>query len=222
MCRATWRESVTSTIWPDMSQLGVAATRRSRVARSPRRTADREPASRAWETVAPRAPRVRAVPAVVARPGERRHQAVPLPRPGQLPRPRAVPLGPRTSASARCRTSRSATCSRWGRSSGSSTRSACRCGSRSASGSAPSCSSPRSALGGCSAKLGIGRVGRAGGRARLHAHAVPARVQRPHLGDPARVGRPPWLVGLAMRATRRRRVARPGALRAHGPSRRRR
>ena len=55
------------------------------------------------------------------RPGRRRHQAVPLPRPRPAARAGARRCGTRTSGSARSPTRTSATCSRWARSTGSST-----------------------------------------------------------------------------------------------------
>ena len=54
--------------------------------------------SQTWETCAPRAARVRAVAAVVAGQGERRHQAVPLPRPRAASSPACRTSGTRTSA----------------------------------------------------------------------------------------------------------------------------
>ena len=108
-----------------------------------------------------RAPRVRAVPAVVARPGRAPTQAVPLPRPRTAPGARAVAVGPAHRRGHRAAPAASATCSRWGRSSGSSSSAASPTGSRNGSGWARS-RSPAAlgcalALRRCSARAGSAR-----------------------------------------------------------------
>ena len=148
------------------------------------------------------------------RPRHRRHEAVPLPRSRPPARRARRTSGTRTSGSARCRTRSSATCSRWGRTSGSPTTSACPTGSRSASGWARSRSPPRSARAGCSACSASRRAGALAG-------ALVYMLTPYQLAFTARISvlllawaGLPWLVGLTMRAVRTRRLARPGAVRA--------
>ena len=170
-----------------------------------------------------RVARIRAVPALVARP----RSAIDTKQylyldPGRLLGARAVPVGSARRLRAPCRTRTSATCSRWGRTTGSWTRSACPTGWRSVCGSARSRSPPRSALAGCSSCSARD--------ASVHSQATLVYMLTPYqLAFTARFSVLLLAVGGASLARRahhaggpRRRLARSTADRAHRPHDRRR
>ena len=164
------------------------------------------------------------VPFLLSSPGprQRRQQAVPVPRPGAVPRARRRPLG-----SQRRRRRRAPPAPRLPVPGGAvvlGLRPAGRCptGWPSASGWGRSRSWPSLGARWLFRQLGVGRAGGAGRRARLRLHPVPARVHGPHLRAPAALGGP----AVARRAHRCGRPgsgtgARPAALGARAPPGRR-
>ena len=136
------------------------------------------------------APRLRAGAAHQARQGRRRHQdATSTSTPVGCSSGRCR-CGTPTSGSAPSPTRTSATCSRWARTTGSCTCSACPRGCRSDCGSASILFGAALGMLFLLRTLHVRGPGAVVATRRVHAHAVHARLLGAHLGDPAAVGRP--------------------------------